>query len=57
MHQPFLWDWSHDKPHFRPEPNKWGCVCKCECPDCMNVWDMCVCDECPADNRIGDCDD
>lgn len=50
--QPYLWDWEHDEPHFREKPNKWGCICLCRCHDCMNSWDMCVCDVCPADSRI-----
>lgn len=50
MLQPYLWDWPHDEPHFRAEANSWGCICRCACPDCCNVWNMCVCDDCPADS-------
>ncbi len=55
--QQYLWDWPHDEPHFREKPNDWGCTCLCECPDCMNCWTVCVCDECPADSGIWGDDD
>lgn len=48
-----LWEWEHDEPHFRTEPNEWDCYCQCWCPACADDWGdgykSCICPDCPAE--------